>query len=404
MRLPKRLRAERERITRLFTMTSYTDKGPKPEGGRFVAFDHVTFWVGNAKQAASFYCTRMGFEPHGYMGLETGSRQVVAHVVRQNKVFFVFKSCLNPTGAITEEMGAHEQKHGDGVKDVAFEVEDIEWIIKKAKERGAIVTKEIWEESDEHGTVKFGQVQTYGETTHTFVERNGYKGLFLPNYKPPMYEDPLCKLLPAGGIKFIDHLVGNQPDDEMTPIAEWYEKNLMFHRFWSVDDKQINTQYSALRSIVVTNFEETIKMPINEPAPGKRKSQIQEYVDYYGTAGVQHIAMRSDNIIQTITNLKARGMQFLNVPDTYYTNLRARLKTAKITVKEDMDVLQKLKILVDFDDQGYLLQIFTKPVQDRPTLFLEVIERHNHQGFGAGNFKSLFEAIEVDQADRGNLH
>lgn len=385
-------------------MTTYTDKGPKPEGGRFVAFDHLTFWVGNAKQAASFYCTRMGFEPYAYMGLETGSREVVAHVVKQNKILFVFKSCLNPTGPVTEEFGAHCQKHGDGVKDVAFEVEDIEWIIKKAKERGAIVTKEVWEEKDEHGSVKFAQVQTYGETTHTFVDRNGYKGLFLPNFKPPMYPDPLGALLPVIGLNFVDHVVGNQPDDAMVPVADWYEKNLMFHRYWSVDDKQIHTEYSALRSIVVTNFEETIKMPINEPAPGKRKSQIQEFVDYYGTAGVQHIAMNSGDIIKSIANLRARGMNFLKVPDSYYRNLRKRLETSKVTITEDFDRLQKLHILIDFDDQGYLLQIFTKPIQDRPTLFLEVIQRNNHQGFGAGNFKSLFEAIEQDQKDRGNLY
>lgn len=199
-------------------------------------------------------------------------------------------------------------------------------------------------------------------------------------------------------------MVGNQPDDQMVSIAEWYERNLQFHRFWSVDDKQIHTEYSALRSIVVTNWEETIKMPINEPAPGKRKSQIQEYVDYYGSAGVQHIALNTSDIISSVRNLKERGMDFLVIPDTYYDNLRARLKDAPITVKEDLTVLQELKILVDFDDKGYLLQIFTKPMQDRPTLFLEVIQRHNHQGFGAGNFKSLFEAIEQDQAQRGNLY
>jgi 4-hydroxyphenylpyruvate dioxygenase len=201
----------------------------------------------------------------------------------------------------------------------------------------------------------------------------------------------------------VDHVVGNQPNLQMNPVADWYIKTLQFHRFWSIDDKIIHTEFSSLKSVVVTNWERTIKMPINEPASGKKMSQIEEYVRHYGGAGVQHIALRTNNIIETITNLKARGTEFLSIPDAYYTELRQRLKGAKVTVKEDMDVLQKLCILVDFDDEGYLLQIFTKPMQDRPTLFLEVIERHNHQGFGAGNFKALFEAIELEQDKRGNL-
>ncbi|XP_041456345.1 4-hydroxyphenylpyruvate dioxygenase-like [Lytechinus variegatus] len=385
-------------------MTTYTDKGPKPDVGRFVAFDHISLWVGNALQAATFYCVRMGFEPYAYRGLQTGSRQVCTHVVKQGKIIFAFHSPLNPTGDTTEEMGEHMKLHGDGVKDIAFEVEDLHGIVETAVKRGAIVLRQPWEESDENGTVAFAQIQTYGETIHTFLERKGYSGLFLPGYKKPLYSDPLLASLPAGKLAFIDHVVGNQPDNEMVSIADWYEKNLMFHRFWSVDDSQIHTQYSALRSIVVTNYEETIKMPINEPADGKRKSQIQEYVDYYGTAGVQHIALNTPNIIDTISALKARGMQFLSIPDSYYKNLRERLKTSKVKVTEDLDVIQKLQILIDYDDNGYLLQIFTKPVQDRPTLFLEAIQRKNHQGFGAGNFKSLFEAIEMDQEERGNLH
>ncbi|XP_071317052.1 4-hydroxyphenylpyruvate dioxygenase [Trachinotus anak] len=382
-------------------MTSYTDKGEKPERGRFVRFHHITFWVGNAKQAASFYCDKMGFEPLAYKGLETGSREVVSHVIRQDKIMFVFESPLNPGN---EVMGEHLIKHGDGVKDIAFQVEDCDFLIKTARERGAVVVKEPWVEQDSHGRVKYAVVQTYGDTTHTLIEYLGpYKGLFLPSYKEPLFRDPLLAKLPPGGLNFIDHIVGNQPDDQMVPISDWYQKCLMFHRFWSIDDKQIHTQYSALRSIVVTNYEETIKMPINEPAIGKKKSQIQEYVDYNGGPGVQHIALNTSNIIQTIINLRARGMEFLAAPDTYYDTLREKLKTAKIKVKEDLNRLQELKILVDFDDKGYLLQIFTKPVQDRPTLFLEVIQRNNHFGFGAGNFKSLFEAIEKDQDARGNL-
>ncbi|XP_036381662.1 4-hydroxyphenylpyruvate dioxygenase [Megalops cyprinoides] len=382
-------------------MTSYTDKGEKPERGRFVKFHHVTFWVGNAKQAAVFYCDKMGFEPLAYKGLETGSREVVSHVIRQDKILFVFESALNPGN---EEIGEHLVKHGDSVKDIAFQVEDCDFLVKKAKERGAVIVREPWVEQDEYGKVKYAIVQTYGDTTHTFIEYLGpYKGLFLPGYRAPLFKDPLLPKLPPGCLSFIDHIVGNQPDDKMVPVSDWYQKCLIFHRFWSIDDKQIHTQYSALRSIVVTNYEETIKMPINEPAPGKRKSQIQEYVDYNGGPGVQHIALNTSNIIQAIINLRARGMDFLSAPDTYYDTLREKLKSAKIKVKEDLDKLQELKILVDFDDKGYLLQIFTKPVQDRPTLFLEVIQRHNHFGFGAGNFKSLFEAIEKDQDARGNL-
>jgi 4-hydroxyphenylpyruvate dioxygenase len=300
------------------------------------------------------------------------------------------------------EMGAHLKKHGDGVKDIAFAVENCKGIYKRAIDNGAVSVQEPWEESDEDGTVIMASVQTYGDTVHTFVERSNYNGRFLPHYKEPRFTDPVLDLLPETGIKFIDHVVGNQPEDDMEPVSDWYIKTLQFHRFWSVDDSQIHTRYSALRSIVVTNFEETVKMPINEPAAAERKSQIQEYVDYYGGAGVQHIAINTSNIIETITALRARGAEFLKIPDTYYDNLRERLKSAKIKVVESLDELQKLQILVDYDDQGYLLQVFSRPVQDRPTLFLEFIQRRNHTGFGVGNFKSLFEAIEKEQFERGN--
>jgi len=382
-------------------MTSYTDKGPKPEGGKFLNFDHLRFWVGNAKQAASYYCTRLGFEPFAYRGLETGSREVCSHAVKQNKIIYVFESALTPGN---KEMGDHLVLHGDGVKDVAFCVQDLDIIVKVAKQRGAVVLKDVWEERDEGGVCRFARLQTYGDTIHTLVDRSAYKGLFLPGYKPPVYpEDRMLDLLPAIGLDFVDHVVGNQPDLQMEGVTKWYEDSLVFHRFWSVDDSQIHTEYSALRSIVVTNWDETIKMPINEPAPGKRKSQIQEYVDYYGSGGVQHIAMNTSNIIVAISNLRKRGMYFLQVPKTYYTCLRERLSKSRTKIQEDMDTIEKLNILVDFDEDGYLLQIFTKNMQDRPTVFLEVIQRRNHSGFGAGNFKALFEAIELDQGKRGNL-
>uniref|UniRef100_G3QA24 4-hydroxyphenylpyruvate dioxygenase n=1 Tax=Gasterosteus aculeatus aculeatus TaxID=481459 RepID=G3QA24_GASAC len=323
--------------------TSYIDKGEKHVRGKFVRFHHVTFWVGNAKQVIEFV-SRL-------------------HV----------------------EMGEHLMKHGDGVKDIGFQVEDCDFLIKTAKERGAVIVREPWEERDGQGWVKYAVVQTYGDTTHTLIEYlSPYKGLFLPGYKEPLFRDPLLATLPPAGLNFIDHLVGNQPDDHMVPISDWYQKCSLFHWFWSIDDKQIHTQYSSLRSI---------KMPINKP----------EYVDYNGGPGVQHIALNTSDIIQAVVNLRARGMEFLSAPNMYYNALRQNLKTAKIKVKEDLDRLQELKILLDFDDKGYLLQIFTKPVQDRPTLFLEAIQHNNHSGLGAGNFKSLFEAIEKDQEARGNL-
>ncbi|KAM8898756.1 LOW QUALITY PROTEIN: 4-hydroxyphenylpyruvate dioxygenase [Spinachia spinachia] len=295
-----------------------------------------------------------------------------------------------------ERWGEHFIKHG--VKDIAFQVED-------SKERGAVIVKEHWEVRDSQG-VKYAVVQTYGDTMHTHIEYlSPYEGLFLPSYK-----EPLLATLPPACLNFIDHMVGNQPDDHMVLISDWYQEALLFHLFWSKDDKQIHTQYNSLRSIVVTNYEETINMPINEPTRGKKRSQIQKYVDYNVGPGVQHITLNTKHkIIQAVVKLRARGTEFLSAPDMYYNTLRKNLKTAHIKVKEDLDCLHvrfsftALTILVDFDDKGYLLQIFTKPVQDRPTLFLEVIQRNNHSGFGAGNFKSLFEAIERDQEARGNL-
>ncbi|XP_053203915.1 4-hydroxyphenylpyruvate dioxygenase-like [Panonychus citri] len=374
--------------------------GSSNDPSRFIHFDHVVFWVGNAKQAATYYCVEMGFTPLAYKGLETGSRQLAFHAIKQNKIIFVFVSPLEPGN---QELGQHLITHGDGVKDVALRVQGIEQIVSKAKAQGANVVKEIWTETDGKGSVKFAQIQTFGDTTHTLIERDNYNGLFLPGYEESPLEIKLLDNLSPVGLNFVDHCVGNQPETEMEKVVNKYEKQLTFHRFWSVDDSQIHTDYSALRSIVMTNPEETIKLPINEPARGKKQSQIQEYLDYYGGPGIQHIALNTDNIIEAIKALRARGMQFLNVPSTYYNNLRNQLKSSPIHVKEDLDELEKLQILVDHDENGYLLQIFTKPVQDRPTLFLEIIQRHNHNGFGAGNFKSLFQAIEAEQEKRGNL-
>ncbi|KAF0975200.1 hypothetical protein FDP41_005953 [Naegleria fowleri] len=376
--------------------------------GRFLSFDYVEFWVGNALQARDYYISRFGFRPYAYRGLETGSKEIVTHVVRQNDAILAFSSPLLPASksALAREMTAHQAEHGDGVRDIAFTVDNAEAIYKAAVENGAISVREPQTLTDpELGSVKIASVKTYGDTIHTFVERSNFKGKFLPGFKVIEQDgdDPFQSFTPEVGLLNIDHIVGNQGWNEMVNICEWYEQKLGFHRFWSVDDSVIHTEYSALKSIVMTDKEENIKMPINEPAKGKKMSQIEEFVNFYGGAGAQHIALRTNDIIHAVTQMRARGVSFLPTPDSYYDNLRKRLAHAPITVKEDIDVLQKLKILVDFDDKGYLLQIFTKPVEDRPTLFYEIIQRQNNSGFGAGNFKALFESIEHEQERRGTL-
>ena len=281
------------------------------------------------------------------------------HVVKSGDIVYAFESPLGDH----PEMHAHQTKHGDGVKDVAFTVDDAAGVYNKAIERGAKSVSAPETLKDEHGSVIVASVCTYGDTIHTFVQRVDYKGPFLPGYKAHPQKEQLNDSMPRPNLQFMDHCVGNQPDGEMEAAASWYEKMLDFHRFWSVDDKMIHTEYSSLRSIVVCDFDEKVKMPINEPANGMRKSQIQEYVDFYGGPGVQHIAMRTEDIITAVEAMKARGVEFLDkIPDTYYDRLREGLKNVGMEVKEDIDVLQKYKILVDYDDKGYLLQIFTKPV------------------------------------------
>jgi 4-hydroxyphenylpyruvate dioxygenase len=379
---------------------TYKKSDVRPEVGKWDGFDHVHFYVSNAKQVAAWYCLRMGFHQVAYRGLETGSRDIVTHVVKQGKIIFAFSSPLNPS----QSPEAREiMIRGDAAQDVAFRCGDVKAIYAKAIERGGESVLAPVEEKDEYGSVIRATVKTYGNVVHSFIQRNDYKGVFLPGYKAVDQKDPLADSLPAVGLAFIDHVVGNQPDNEMVPAADWYCKVLQFHRFWSVDDSVMHSKYSALRSIVVTDWDETIKMPINEPAPGKRKSQIQEFVDYHGGPGVQHIALNTPDILKAITVLRGRGLDFLRVPKEYYEDLRKRLAKSPIKISESLDEIERLAILVDFDDKGYLLQLFTKPVEDRPTLFYEVIQRHNHWGFGAGNFKALFEAIEDEQAKRGNL-
>ncbi|KAL6232249.1 hypothetical protein BDW75DRAFT_247330 [Aspergillus navahoensis] len=377
-------------------------------------YDHVHWYVGNAKQAASYYITRMGFKRIAYRGLETNSRAICSHVIRNGDITFVLTSPLRSLDQISrftpeeqdllKEIHHHLEQHGDAVKDVAFEVDSVEAVFNAAVANGAKVVKGLTTVEDEHGIMTMATIQTYGQTTHTLIERGAYRGTFLPGYRVDTgVEDPIAALLPDVLLNRIDHCVGNQDWNEMDKICEYYEKVLGFHRFWSVDDKQICTEFSALKSIVMSSPNDIVKMPINEPAKGKKQSQIEEYVDFYNGAGVQHIALLTDDIIRDITNLKARGVEFIKVPDTYYEDIKIRLKKAGLTLHEDFETIRALDILIDFDENGYLLQLFTKHLMDRPTVFIEIIQRHNFSGFGAGNFKSLFEAIEREQALRGNL-
>ena len=353
--------------------------------------DHIRLIVGNARQAAHYYQTVFGFEPLAYRGLETGDREKAAYVVQQNKIRFVLTSPYKANSG----MNTHLMLHGDGVRDVAFWVTDAKAAWEYTTSRGAVSHFPPTTYEDENGSVTLASIHTYGDTLHTFVERNSYKGVFLPGFVP--WERPLKT--PSANLNFVDHFVGNQPEGDMEKTAQWYEEVFNFHRFWSVDDKDVATDYTSLRSIVVANDNERIKMPINRPAKGMRKSQIQEFVEYYTGPGVQHIAMDTSDIIESVSVLRNNGVEFLETPPTYYEMLPDRVGK----IDEDISILSEYGILVDRDEHGYLLQIFTKPVQDRPTLFYEIIQRKGCSGFGKGNFKALFESIEREQERRGNL-
>ncbi|HEU4436758.1 MAG TPA: 4-hydroxyphenylpyruvate dioxygenase [candidate division Zixibacteria bacterium] len=354
--------------------------------------DQLEFYVGNAKQSQFFFRNVLGFSLTAYAGLETGVRDRASYVLEQGKIRFVLTTPLQPDHPISE----HTKLHGDGVKDVALWVDDAERAFAETTKRGARAAYEPVVLKDEFGEVKKAGIYTYGETFHSFVERKNYKGAFLPGYKSVPQPDKLARPV---GLKIVDHVVGNVGWNEMNKFVDFYERIMGFRLFKHFDDKDISTEYSALMSKVVTNGNGRIKFPINEPAEGKKKSQIEEYLDYYKTPGVQHIAMATDNIIDTVTKLTAQGLDFLYVPTSYYDDLQKRVGK----IDEPVDQLAKLGILVDRDDEGYLLQIFTKPVEDRPTLFFEVIQRKGSKSFGKGNFKALFESIEREQARRGNL-
>ncbi len=361
-----------------------------------LGIDYVEFYVGNAKQAAHFYKTAFGFQSFAYSGLETGKKDRVSYVLKQDKIRIVLTSPLGSASPFNE----HKVKHGDGVKVVALWVEDARSAFEETTKRGAKPFMEPEVEKDEHGEVVRSGIYTYGETVHMFVERKNYNGQFLPGFRK--WESDY-KPEPTG-LKYIDHMVGNVGWGEMNTWVKWYEEVMGFVNFLTFDDKQITTEYSALMSKVMSNGNGRIKFPINEPAEGIKKSQIEEYLDFYEGPGVQHLAVATDDIVKTVAALKARGVEFLPPPpQAYYDDIPRRLGAHMDTMKEDLDKLQELSILVDADEEGYLLQIFTKPLQDRPTLFFEIIQRMGAKGFGAGNFKALFESIEREQAQRGTL-
>ena len=358
--------------------------------------DYVEFYVGNAKQSAHFYKTAFGFQSLAYAGLETGLKDRVSYVLQQDKIRLVLTTALISDSPI----GEHVKKHGDGVKVIALWVDDATKSFEETTSRGAKPFMEPTREDDENGYVVRSGIYTYGETVHMFVERKNYNGDFLPGFRKWESDYKPTSI----GLKFVDHMVGNVGWNEMNTWVKWYEDVMGFVNFLSFDDKQIHTEYSALMSKVMSNGNGRIKFPINEPAKGNKRSQIEEYIDFYEGSGVQHLALATDDIIKTVSELRARGIEFLPPPpQAYYDEIPTRLGAHREAMKEDIQQLQKLSILVDADEDGYLLQIFTKPLEDRPTLFFEIIQRMGAKGFGAGNFKALFESIEREQANRGTL-
>ncbi len=355
--------------------------------------DYIELYVGNSKQAAHFYKTAFGFQSYAYAGLETGLKDRESYVVIQDKIRLILTSPLKSGTAI----GKHIDTHGDGVKVVALWVDDATYAYETAIARGAKSYMEPTVEEDKEGKVVRSGIHTYGETVHIFVERKDYNGTFLPGFIK--WETPYYNPAPVG-LKFVDHMVGNVGWNKMNHWVEFYEKVMGFVNILSFDDNDISTEYTALMSKVMSNGNGRIKFPINEPAEGKKKSQVEEYLDFYEGEGVQHIAVATDDIIQTVKDLRSRGVEFLRVPDTYYDVVTDRVGK----IDEDIAPLKELGILVDRDDEGYLLQIFTRPVEPRPTMFFEIIQRKGAQSFGKGNFKALFEAIEREQELRGTLH
>jgi 4-hydroxyphenylpyruvate dioxygenase len=357
--------------------------------------DHLRFIVGNARQSAYFYRNAFGFDVIAYAGLETGLRQEAGYVLRQGDITFVLASPLSADHPGNQRLALH----GDGVQDIALEVEDVEAAYRTATERGALGVRPPARLEDENGVYEIATIRAYGDTTHSFVNHDRYNGVFAPGYRPLDPERYSPRTFHPVGLTAIDHVVGNVAEGQMDTWVQFYEDVMGFAQLVHFDDQDISTEYSALMSKVVQGGQGRIKFPINEPAEGRRKSQIEEYLEFYGGPGVQHIAMATDDIIKTVTALRHNDVSFLRVPPTYYEMLPERIGK----IEHNLDTLAELGILVDRDDEGYMLQIFTKPVEDRPTLFFEIIERQGSRSFGKGNFKALFEAIEREQALRGTL-
>ncbi len=374
-------------------MQTLTNLKPQQQTDAFpiLGTDYIEFYVGNAKQAAHYYQTAFGFEWVAYKGPETGNKEFCSYVLQQDRIRFILTSALHPE----HEIAQHVLKHGDGVKALALWVEDVEKAFSTAIERGAEAAFEPLTLEDADGKVVIAGIKTYGDTIHTLVERKNYRGIFLPGYQK---RNSLLKTK-STGLKYVDHCVGNVELGDMNRWVKFYQDVLGFKLLITFDDKDISTEYTALMSKVVSNGTGYVKFPINEPAKGRKKSQIEEYVEFYRGAGVQHIAIETDNILNTVDQLRSNGVDFLYVPDNYYDTVMERVGT----IDENLDEIKRLNILVDRDEDGYLLQIFTKPVQDRPTVFFEIIQRRGARSFGKGNFKALFEAIEREQELRGNL-
>ena len=358
--------------------------------------DYIEFYVGNARQAALYYRAAFGFQLVGYRGPETGVRDRASYLLQQGKIRFVLTTAIRPdASAEARAVADHVYRHGDGVRDLALWVDDARDAFAKAVERGAEAVHEPRVLRDDDGEIVVAAIKTYGETIHSLVERRDYRGLFMPGFRPVQsHYAP-----PDVGLKYVDHCVGNVELGRMNAWVDFYATVMGFRNLLTFDDKDISTEYSALMSKVMANGNDRIKFPINEPAEGKKKSQIDEYLEFYGGPGVQHMALATDDIIATVTALRDRGVEFLVAPTSYYRELQDRVGT----IDEPIETLESLGILVDRDPDGYLLQIFTKPVEDRPTLFFEIIQRKGAKSFGKGNFKALFEAIEQEQALRGNL-
>ncbi|CAH0715746.1 unnamed protein product, partial [Brenthis ino] len=368
------------------------------DDGKVLNFDHLTFWVANAKTASSYFVTRFGFKPLAVRE-STEERPIVSYAVQVNKITIIFQSPTSDEDILSKDL----KSHGDFVKDIAFEVHNLDSIVQKARREGAEILKGVTEETDKHGTIRYAVLKTYGDNTHTLIDRSKYTGILFPGYEV-LDEDPVNKLLPDTKLSFVDHVEGNMADGTLEDSVTWYEKNLNMLRFWCVDYSHDITLYSCINSASVINHNDSVLLSLNEAAKGLRPtSKASEFVKAHGASGVEHVALYTDDIVSTMKSLKTRGADILSWPPTYYDIIKEKLKNSSIDVVESIEELKEQNILIDFDEKGYMLQAFTKHLQVRPTLFIEIIQRRNHRGFGAMNYKWVFEAIELlDKSDAEN--